>query len=109
MFAFPTEMDNSPYSVLEAMRAGVPVVATRVGALPEMVEDGVTGLLVAHDDVDARPAIGVAARRPGRGLTAMGAAGRSPLRGASTTPGSRPAQLLDVLTEARERFSRGPA
>jgi alpha-maltose-1-phosphate synthase len=40
VFAFPTEMDNSPYSVLEAMRAGIPVVATRVGALPEMVEDG---------------------------------------------------------------------
>jgi len=44
-----------PFSrvLLEAMRMGRPVVATRVGGTPEAVEDGVTGLLVPRDDPDA--------------------------------------------------------
>jgi glycosyltransferase involved in cell wall biosynthesis len=38
--------ENYPFVVLEAFRAGLPVVASRVGGLPEMVRDGVDGLLV---------------------------------------------------------------
>jgi glycosyltransferase involved in cell wall biosynthesis len=40
-------------TLLESMAAGVPVVATRVGGNPEIVEDGVTGLLVARRDPSA--------------------------------------------------------
>jgi glycosyltransferase involved in cell wall biosynthesis len=44
---FPTRCnEGGPRSVIEAYAAGVPVIATSLGALPEMVEDGVTGLLV---------------------------------------------------------------
>jgi glycosyltransferase involved in cell wall biosynthesis len=42
-------MENSPLALLEAMTAGVPVVATRVGGVPELVPEG-TGLLVAPGD-----------------------------------------------------------
>jgi glycosyltransferase involved in cell wall biosynthesis len=41
-----SDYESCPYTVMEAMAAGVPVVATSVGGVPELVEDGVSGLLV---------------------------------------------------------------
>lgn len=42
--------EGIPLSLIEAMSAGLPVVATRVGGVPEVVEDGVTGLLAPSGD-----------------------------------------------------------
>jgi glycosyltransferase involved in cell wall biosynthesis len=50
VFAFPTRADFSPLAVCEAMAMGLPVVATDVGGLKEMVDDGVTGFIVPRDD-----------------------------------------------------------
>jgi glycosyltransferase involved in cell wall biosynthesis len=60
-------------AALEAMAAGCPVVATPMGGLPDMVVDGVTGMLVAPGDVDqlAAALVGLAEDAPLR--TAMGA------------------------------------
>ena len=49
----PSYMDTSPYGVAEAMAAGLPVVATRVGGIPDMVADGETGILVEPKSVDS--------------------------------------------------------
>jgi glycosyltransferase involved in cell wall biosynthesis len=49
----PSAYEGLPYVILEAMRFGAPVVATRVSGNPEAIEDGVTGCLVPPDDPDA--------------------------------------------------------
>jgi glycosyltransferase involved in cell wall biosynthesis len=53
VFAVPSRYDASPLALLEAMAAGLPVVATRVGGIPEIVIAGETALLVPPDDPDA--------------------------------------------------------
>ena len=49
VFALPSLMENCPMGLLEAMAAGVPAVATRVGGVPEVAPEG-TAQLVAPGD-----------------------------------------------------------
>jgi glycosyltransferase involved in cell wall biosynthesis len=45
----PSRLEAFPLSLIEGMAAGRPIVATNVGGIPELIEDGVTGLLVRPD------------------------------------------------------------
>lgn len=51
IFAITSYIENSPNSLAEAMLAGLPCVASFVGGIPSMVQDGDTGLLYPVDDV----------------------------------------------------------
>jgi len=53
LYVHPARMEGFGIAVIEAMAAGRAVVATNVGGLPEVVEDGRTGLLVASDNPEA--------------------------------------------------------
>jgi len=77
LFLLPSAQESFGLAALEAMSCEVPVIATRVGGLPEVIEDGVTGFICDVDDVDGmaqrgiellqnpelRARIGTAARR----------------------------------------------
>lgn len=52
VFVCPSVMENSPNTIGEAMLLGVPVVASKTGGIPSMVEDGVTGLLFHNGDAE---------------------------------------------------------
>ena len=52
VFLLPSATESFGLAALEAMACEVPVVASRVGGLPEVIDDGVTGFLHAPDDLD---------------------------------------------------------
>jgi len=52
VFLLPSAQESFGLAALEAMACEVPVVATRVGGLPEVIDDGVTGFLHSPDDLD---------------------------------------------------------
>ena len=102
LLAFPTESDTFGYAALEAMAAAVPVVARSTSALPEIVVDGGTGLLVGPSPSELGAAIEALLEDPAR-ARAMGEAGRRRMlerydARVTTT------RLVDVLLEAHERF-----
>jgi len=77
MFVMSSQHEGISIAILEAMRAGLPVVATRVGGVPDTVVDGVTGVLVPPDDAPRMAATIDRLLECPSSLRAIGAAGRA--------------------------------
>lgn len=65
LFVLPSHSEGQPIAILEAMAAGLPVVVTSIGANPDVVRDGIDGLVVPpHDPVRLAYALERLAREP---------------------------------------------
>ncbi len=75
-YCLPSDAEGQPISILEAMAVGLPVIATAVGSIPEIIAHGETGFIIPVGDIDAledavlemlvddrRTAMGLAAQR----------------------------------------------
>lgn len=106
IFVFPSAIDQAPNAVLEAMAASLPVIACSVAALPEMVDQGVTGLLVPpNDDQALSDAIELLLDDPDRGVV-MGQSGRRRVE-RDFDMQTQLAKLLSLLAEITRDGPRG--
>jgi N-acetyl-alpha-D-glucosaminyl L-malate synthase BshA len=76
LMLMPSELESFGLAALEAMACKVPSIATRVGGVPELIDDGVTGLLYEVGDVDGMAAGAVELLKDRERLEAMRDAGR---------------------------------
>lgn len=103
VFVFPSQMDQAPNAVIEAMAAGLPVVALDLDALPEMVPPSVGSLVPRDDDAALVAVLRDLVRDPDL-RARQGAAARARFC-AEYDAGLSTQRLVDTLTEARETFS----
>jgi N-acetyl-alpha-D-glucosaminyl L-malate synthase BshA len=76
LMLMPSEQESFGLAALEAMACMVPSIATRVGGVPELIDDGVTGLLYPVGDVEAMALGTLSLLRDRNRLEAMREAGR---------------------------------
>jgi glycosyltransferase involved in cell wall biosynthesis len=105
VFVLPSLWEGFELVLLEAMAAGRPVVASAVGPIPEIVVDGVTGLLVPPGDSTALAAAIVRLLRDPELASALGRAGRARVERALRidTMVQRTEALYDELLAERRR------
>ena len=101
LVALTSRNEGSPVSLIEAMAAARPVVATRVGGVPDLVEDGVTGILVPPGDAGALTSAMHALLGDRERRRRLGAAGRQRVAAAFTTE-----RLLEDMDRVYTRLLR---
>lgn len=86
VYCLISNWEGLPRSIIEAMRAGLPVIATDVGGVTELVQDGISGLIVKQGDVEGLArALQDLLNDPGK-RRAMGARGRQRFEARFTFP-----------------------
>jgi glycosyltransferase involved in cell wall biosynthesis len=109
VFALSSRSEGAPLSILEAMAAGLPVVSSRVGGVPELVADGETGLLVPPGD-PAAMAAALGRLVADAGLRRrLGAAGRERAQRCFDVRRQRRAHLACYARELSRRGGPAPA
>jgi glycosyltransferase involved in cell wall biosynthesis len=100
VFCFPTRYEPFGIVVLEAMLFGLPCVATRTGAIPEMIQEGQTGYLVPPEDVDSLAARLLSLLGDRALARRLGEAGRKRADGTFTWPA-----VAGSMLEVMQRFT----
>jgi len=77
LMIMPSEMESFGLAALEAMACSVPTIATQVGGVPELVTDGINGLLFPLGDVEAMAAAAIDLLRDEKRLAEMARAART--------------------------------
>ena len=99
MVVLPSREESFGNAVAESMAAGAPIITTRVGSVPELIEDGLTGLLVEPDDPQGLAlAIDALLTDPDRAAT-LGARARQQ---------AQERYAWDAVAESFERLYRAP-
>jgi len=108
LMLLPSSQESFGLAALEAMACEVPVVASRVGGLPEVVEEGVNGFLRPVGDVDGMAEAALRILSDSALAARMAEAARRTAVDRFTTDQVIP-QYLDYYREVLERFDPGPA
>lgn len=112
LFLMTTDKESFGLSALEALSCGVPVIGARAGGLPEVVTDGVTGVLCDVGDVAAMAAAGIALLRDPVRWEQMSAAGAADARrrfSEAAVVAQYEAIYEDVLKSDASMTSTGPS